>query len=199
VNDRFADAADPVCAYSLPHYRHLLERAKTKYWLPLVREVNRSGPDRDLLLIRHDVDITPWSALRMAELEHSLGVHTTYYSRFHAPFYNLMAEDVIDSVRAVAAMGHEVGLHYEPGFFCNSRHDPCRHAQRHPPPGLVCFRTHSIAQHQPAQGPVPPTSATNTRAPTNRRSCAACPTSATAASMARRLRLHQVPPSPGAR
>ncbi|MBZ0154099.1 MAG: hypothetical protein K8J09_21450 [Planctomycetes bacterium] len=156
MNDRFDAPADPVCAYSLPHYRHLLERAKAKYWLPLVREVARAVPDRDLLLIRHDVDITPWSALRMAELEHSLGVHTTYYYRFHAPFYNLMAEDVIDSVRAVARMGHEVGLHYEPGFFLARDMDPVQGTRNdiRTFEDLVGFRTHSIAQHQPAQGPV---------------------------------------------
>lgn len=156
MNDHFGDPADPVCAYSLPHYRHMLERAKEKYWLPLVREVASGVPDRAFLLVRHDVDITPWSALRMAELEHSLGVHTTYYYRFHAPFYNLMDGAVVDSVRAVAAMGHEVGLHYEPGFFLERGMDPTVGTRNdiRAFEELVGFRTHSIAQHQPAAGPV---------------------------------------------
>jgi len=156
VNDGFDLPADPACAYGLPHYRWLLERAKAKYWLPRVREVSRGLPERDFLLIRHDVDITPWSALRMAELEHQLGVSTTYYYRFHAPFYNLMDGAVLDSVKAVAAMGHEVGLHYEPGFFLARGEDPVGGTRRdiRTFEELVGFRTHSIAQHQPAQGPV---------------------------------------------
>jgi hypothetical protein len=156
VNDGFDLPADSRCAYSLPHYRHMLEQAKSRYWLPLVREVACGVPDRSFLLIRHDVDITPWSALRMAELEHSLGVHTTYYYRFHAPFYNLMDGAVLDSVRAVAAMGHEVGLHYEPGFFLERGMDPTQGTRNdiRTFEELVGFRTHSIAQHQPATGPV---------------------------------------------
>ncbi|HEX5051365.1 MAG TPA: hypothetical protein VFZ65_06305 [Planctomycetota bacterium] len=156
MNDSFDRPADPQCAYSLPHYRWILEQAKSRYWLPLVREVARGVPDRAFLLVRHDVDITPWSALRMAELERSLGVATTYYYRLHAPFYNLMDGAVLDSVRAVAAMGHEVGLHYEPGFFLVRDMDPVAgtRSDLRTFEELLGFRTHTIAQHQPAQGPV---------------------------------------------
>jgi hypothetical protein len=156
VNDGFELPADPRCAYSLPHYRWILERGKAQYWLPRVRDVARGVPDRAFLLIRHDVDITPWSALRMAELERDSGVRTTYYYRLHAPFYNLMDGAVLDSVRAVAAMGHEVGLHYEPGFFLERGMDPVAgtRADLRTFEELVGFRTHTIAQHQPATGPV---------------------------------------------
>ncbi len=156
MNDGFDLPAAPQCAYSLPHYRWLLEQAKAKFWLPLVRDVARGVPDRAFLLIRHDVDITPWSALRMAELERSLDVRTTYYYRLHAPFYNLMEGAALDSVRAVAAMGHEVGLHYEPGFFLERGMDPVAgtRSDLRTFEELVGFRTHTIAQHQPAQGPV---------------------------------------------
>lgn len=156
MNDQFAAPSDPVCAYSLPHYRHILALAKQRYWLPLVREVSHVVPARDFLLLRHDVDITPHSALRMAELERSVGVCTTYYYRLHAPFYNLLQGSVVDSVRAVASMGHEVGLHYEPGFFLERDMDPVAGTRRDLQTfeELLGFRTHSIAQHQPAQGPV---------------------------------------------
>lgn len=156
MNDHFDDPAAELCAYSLPHYRFVLGQAKAKYWLPLVREVARTVPDRAFLLIRHDVDITPWSALRMAELERSLGIVTTYYYRLHAPFYNLMEGAVLDAVRAVAAMGHEVGLHYEPGFFLERGMDPVAgtRADIRTFEALLGCRTHTIAQHQPALGPV---------------------------------------------
>jgi hypothetical protein len=156
VNCGFDLPPDPACAYSLPHYRSMLRAAKAKYWLPRVREVAHGLPERDFFLIRHDVDITPWAALRMAELERDEGVTTTYYYRLHAPFYNLMDGAVLDSVKAVAAMGHEVGLHYEPGFFLERGQDPVlgTRADIRIFEELVGFQTHSIAQHQPAQGPV---------------------------------------------
>lgn len=156
MNDGYDLPPDPACTYSLPHYRWLLRAAKAKYWLPLVRDVARTLPERPFLLIRHDVDITPWAALRLAELERSEGVCTTYYYRLHAPFYNLMDGAVLDSVRAVAAMGHEVGLHYEPGFFLERGMDPVAGTRSdiRTFEDLLGARTHSIAQHQPAAGPV---------------------------------------------
>jgi len=147
---------DPECKYSLPHYRHLLRAAKERYWLPKVHEVASGLPERDFFLIRHDVDITPWSALTMAEVEKEEGVETTYYFRLHAPFYNLLDAENLEVVDKIAALGHEVGLHYEPGFFLQRDEDPVAGTRRDIRvfEELVGFRTHSIAQHQPTQGPL---------------------------------------------
>lgn len=156
MNERFDAGADEICAYSLPHYRSILRRAKARYWLPLVREVAHGLPDRDFLLIRHDVDLTPWAALRMAELEREESVATTYYFRLHAPYYNLLDGAVLEIVDRIAGMGHEVGLHYEPGFFLARGLDPVAGTRN----DIAVFeaaigrRTHTIAQHQPAQGPL---------------------------------------------
>mgnify|MGYP001610119665 CR=1 FL=1 len=150
------NAPDPACAYGAAHYRFLLRRAQKTHWLPRVREVAFGLPARDFFLIRHDVDITPWAALAMARLEHEEGVTTTYYFRLHAPFYNLCAPEIMALVQEVAALGHEVGLHHEPGFFLARGLDPVEGTRRdiRAFEELVGFRTHTIAQHQPAQGPV---------------------------------------------
>jgi len=147
---------DPQCAYSLAHYRHILRRGQERHWLPKVHEVACGVPDRDFFLIRHDVDITPWAALTMAEVEEEEGVETTYYFRLHAPYYNLLDADSLDVVQRIAAMGHEVGLHYEPGFFLERGEDPVEGTRRDIRvfEELVGFRTRTIAQHQPAQGPL---------------------------------------------
>jgi hypothetical protein len=144
------------CAYSMPHYRHILREAKRGYWLPKVRDVAFGLPQRGFCLIRHDVDINPWTALAMARLEREEGVETTYYFRLHTPYYNLMDAATLDVVHEVAGMGHEVGLHYEPGFFLARGLDPIAGTRRDIATfeDLVGFRTHTIAQHQPAQGPV---------------------------------------------
>ena len=151
-----SQGVEATCSYSVPHYRHLLRRASERYWIPKVREVAFGVPDREFLLIRHDVDITPWSALAMAQVEAEEGVETTYYFRLHAPFYNLLDGTVLGVVHSIAALGHEVGLHYEPGFFIEQGLDPEEGSRRDIRvfEELVGFRTHTIAQHQPTQGPL---------------------------------------------
>lgn len=59
------------------------------------------------VLVRHDVDRKPANAVAMAELEASRGIQTTYYFRVVGSAFDRGA------IRAVAAMGHEVGYHYE--------------------------------------------------------------------------------------
>jgi len=59
------------------------------------------------VVLRHDVDRKPGNALRMAILENSLGITSTYYFRMNKSVFKH------DIVKAVAEMGHEVGYHYE--------------------------------------------------------------------------------------
>jgi len=65
-----------------------------------------SLPER-FVIDRHDVDRKPGNALRLAELEADRGIESTYYVR--------TTEEVFrpDLIRRIAALGHEVGFHYE--------------------------------------------------------------------------------------
>jgi hypothetical protein len=58
------------------------------------------------VVLRHDVDRKPENALKMAELEHALGVCSTYYFRYPHTFIPEVIEQVL-------SLGHEVGYHYE--------------------------------------------------------------------------------------
>ena len=59
-----------------------------------------------LVVLRHDIDRKPKNALQMAELEHELGIQSTYYFRFPYTFKP-------DIIRKIHDLGHEVGYHYE--------------------------------------------------------------------------------------
>ena len=59
-----------------------------------------------LVVLRHDIDRRPMNALQMAELEHELGIQSTYYFRFPYTF----KPDIIGKIND---LGHEVGYHYE--------------------------------------------------------------------------------------
>lgn len=59
------------------------------------------------IILRHDVDGNLSNALKMAELEHSLGIRATYYFRMKKSVFDP------DSVRKIAELDHEIGYHYE--------------------------------------------------------------------------------------
>ncbi len=79
--------------------------------------------------IRHDVDLRPEYSLRVARVENEMGVKATYY--FRSMHFTLHAE----TIKAIAALGHEVGYHYECLTTCNgdmaaAYEDFCRNLER---------------------------------------------------------------------
>lgn len=63
--------------------------------------------DEPVIVLRHDVDRRPENALAMAHLEAARGVQATYYFRTVGSAFNPAI------IREIAAMGHEIGYHYE--------------------------------------------------------------------------------------
>ena len=62
--------------------------------------------------LRHDIDAHPHRAVRMAQIEHDMGIRATYYFRHHPHGWDEAA------IRSVAALGHEIGYHYESLAVC---------------------------------------------------------------------------------
>ncbi len=63
--------------------------------------------NRAFIMMRHDVDRAPQRSLAMAQLEKKLGIKTTYYFRTIPQTFKK------DIIREIAALGHEIGYHYE--------------------------------------------------------------------------------------
>jgi hypothetical protein len=59
----------------------------------------------NVIVLRHDVDQYPASALRMAAIEADLGIHSTWYFRWRTAHPTV--------VQRIRDGGHQVGLHYE--------------------------------------------------------------------------------------
>ncbi len=57
--------------------------------------------------LRHDVDLRPHNSLVVAEMENKLGLKAVYYFRMVPESYNKAI------VKAIYALGHEIGYHYE--------------------------------------------------------------------------------------
>jgi hypothetical protein len=92
-----------------PEYEQLLGIAlNQEYEFLGVEQWLASSPQtvqRPLVVLRHDVDQYPGSALRMASIESEFGVRSTWYFRWRT------ADPAV--VEGLRGEGHAVGLHYE--------------------------------------------------------------------------------------
>ncbi len=67
---------------------------------------------RKCAILRHDVDESPEMALRFARLERELGVCSTYFVLITSDFYNPASAKNLAALKAIQALGHEIGLHF---------------------------------------------------------------------------------------
>lgn len=65
------------------------------------------------VILRHDVDKKPQNSLKTAHIEHELGIRASYYFRCVA------CSNDPEVIREIAALGHEIGYHYEDMSLCD--------------------------------------------------------------------------------
>ena len=110
------------CAFTLEHYRELLESARLGGYR--FAHFDRIPTDGDLIL-RHDVDLSLDAALRMAELETDAGASATYFLMTESVFYNLASSEGGAAIARLRELGHRVGLHaVYPTARLDDRFDP---------------------------------------------------------------------------
>lgn len=66
---------------------------------------------------RHDIDMSPHRAVRMAEIEAAAGLKSIYFVMFGSRFYNPCEPVVISLLEKIASLGHTVGLHFDAGAY----------------------------------------------------------------------------------
>jgi hypothetical protein len=67
-------------------------------------------------LWRHDLDFSVHRALALARIEAEAGARATYFLNLHSAYYNALEGEVASRVREILALGHELGLHFDPEF-----------------------------------------------------------------------------------
>ncbi len=70
-------------------------------------------PAPRVVVLRHDVDKMPQNSLAFAQIEHDLGMRTSYYFRIVPQSFQP------EIIKEIAALGHEIGYHYEDMDLCN--------------------------------------------------------------------------------
>jgi hypothetical protein len=91
--------------FTLDTYRLLLDVMES-YEVLTVRRYLEERPKSGFIILRHDVDRFPKNALKMARLEASRNIFSTYYFRVSRRIEK-------NIIREIADLGHEVGYHYE--------------------------------------------------------------------------------------
>jgi hypothetical protein len=66
-----------------------------------------------IVLLRHDLDFDPELALPMAELEHQLGVRSTFFVLLTTQHYNFLTKSSRESIFRLLKLGHHIGLHFD--------------------------------------------------------------------------------------
>ena len=108
-----------VNEFSYNHYiETLAEIQKTHHFSNFL-----NCSDNDVIL-RHDVDFSLESALKMAEIENSLGIQSTFFILFQSEFYNPFSPYSITLIKKIVNLGHSLGLHFDESIISENNIDP---------------------------------------------------------------------------
>jgi len=96
------------CGFDLGHYAELLASAQEGgYHFADFGEEPQAGD----LFLRHDVDLSLDAAVRMAELEASVGARAWYFLMRESIFYNLASDEGEAAIARLRELGHRLGAH----------------------------------------------------------------------------------------
>lgn len=88
-----------------------------------VRDYLDAEPEAAHLILRHDVDMSLEAAVAMAEAEATRGWAATYFVLIRSDFYNPLSSSASTEIRKLVALGHDVGLHFDPAAFPGASSD----------------------------------------------------------------------------
>jgi glycosyltransferase involved in cell wall biosynthesis len=144
-----APTVEELQQFTYDSYIKLLKYLKNQY--KIVPVCKASYEDTPYLILRHDVDVSLQAALKMAKIENSLDIKSTYFILLCSPFYNVLEGDGIAILRQISNMGHEIGLHYYPPQYAIYQKTPEKSIQLETKilEELLNKKIHSIARHGP--------------------------------------------------
>lgn len=101
------------CNFTYNHYKECINLGKE---LGLcffsMHDFLNEKPKNNFIVMRHDVDLSLKHALRMAEVEESLDINSTYFIRTDGVFNPFDGKN-LEMLKRISKLGHEIGFHYE--------------------------------------------------------------------------------------
>lgn len=101
--------------FTLENYKKIILLAKESY--EFVSFYDLEIVEVKSIVWRHDVEFSIPIAVKMAEIEHSLGVKAIYFFQVHGDFYNLLETNTSNAVKYIKSLGHEIALHFDAHYW----------------------------------------------------------------------------------
>ena len=106
--------ADPG-EFSAAGYRALVRALLARGYT--VHGFAEAEPAARHLILRHDIDMSIEAATLIAETEAELGVAAIYFVLVRSELYNPFAPSGLEALARIAALGHEIGLHFDAALY----------------------------------------------------------------------------------
>lgn len=143
------------CDFTLPHFQEICHLLMEHGYRFISFGEDGAVPDHQrVVLLRHDIDVSLESALIIAELEHSLGLKSTYFVWIGAPFYNVFDPVQSRIIRQIQNLGHEIGLHFDETAYGAPALDDLRRAvdtEARTLATVIGRQVRAISLHRPSQ------------------------------------------------
>lgn len=102
--------------FTLNNYKRLLQIAVDNGFQFILHKDDFAEDRRDVIW-RHDVEFEPELSLKMAEIEHEIGVKATYFFQLHSEYYNTFDSFYRDIFNKIKDLGHHVGMHFDSHYW----------------------------------------------------------------------------------
>jgi hypothetical protein len=102
------------CPFTLMEYRQLIGLAKERF--PLIGYAEYKQYD-SFVIWRHDVEYCVPQMSVLAKIDAEEGIKSTFFVQLHSELYNFWDQDTVSQIRQWVAWGHELGLHFDCGYF----------------------------------------------------------------------------------
>ena len=103
--------------FTLPYYIRLLQQALALGYKFQTFSEYLEKPKDQVILLRHDVDVSLEYALELGRHEERLGILSSFFVRVRSSLYNVHEAINTERLEELAAMGFEIGLQEEAGRF----------------------------------------------------------------------------------
>ena len=100
------------CNFTLKHYEEICKKiAKSQYKICFFNEYS---PDyKDVIILRHDVDLDLEQSMKIANIENKYNIKSTFFLWLRSPFYNIFEKKYTDIIYKIINLGHQIGLHFD--------------------------------------------------------------------------------------
>lgn len=69
--------------------------------------------EKKKVIFRHDVDFCIEKAKRIAEIDNSSNIHSSFFFLISSDLYNIYSKTSSDLIKYIRSLGHDIGLHFD--------------------------------------------------------------------------------------